>query len=150
MGGDVRPPIPAEARSISGLQQCLRALGAEWVVRIRSPMSMPKSEPDPDIVVCRQDIEDRAERHPTTASLVIEVARDSLEMDRALADLYARADVTEYWVVNVAAQEVEVFRDPRQGSYATSSVASVGETLRPVALEGLEVPVSAIFRASRH
>jgi Uma2 family endonuclease len=146
----VSPQSPEHARAISSLQKLLRALGPEWAVRVQLPMSMPKSEPEPDVLVCRQEVEDRAERHPTTASLVIEVARDSLEMDRALAELYARAEVTEYWVVNVAAQEVEAFRDPRDGSYRTSSIASIGETLRPVALDGLEISVSAIFRASRH
>jgi Uma2 family endonuclease len=49
---------------------------------------------------------------------VIEVADSSLRKDRIVKPaLYARADVSEYWVINVGARWVEVHTNPVGGEY---------------------------------
>jgi Uma2 family endonuclease len=49
------------------------------------------------------------------------VAETSLARDRVKARLYAAAAVTEYWIVNLAEQVVEVHRQPGAEGYAAVS-----------------------------
>jgi Uma2 family endonuclease len=46
--------------------------------------------------------------------LVVEIADSSLAFDRThKGSLYARARLSEYWIVNLADRMLEVYRDPR-------------------------------------
>ncbi len=126
-----------------------RVLGDEWSVRVGYPLTLARSEPEPDIAVVRTALEDGAIRHPTTASLVVEVAKTSLSLDRGLASVYAEANVTEYWIVDVKKQQVEVFRDPEGTAYRTRTVATIADILVPVELPDVAVAVSSLFRV-RH
>ena len=88
------------------------------------------------------------ERHPRTALLVVEVAGESLPLDRqAKAVLYARAGIPEYWIVNLAESTVEVRRepDPASGSYRTKAVARGGDTLVAASVPGLSIGVADLF-----
>src|SRR5215469_7789037 len=53
------------------------------------PLTLPDSEPEPDISVTRGAESDFAHAHPSTADLVVEVAVSSAALDRANASLYA-------------------------------------------------------------
>jgi Uma2 family endonuclease len=78
--------------------------------------------------------------------LIIEVADSSLAYDRNVKrSLYARHGIPEFWIVNLAAGEVEVCRTPEDGQYA--SVSHVGQegVLEPLLLPGAAIPVSALF-----
>ena len=103
----------------------VRALADEYKVLTQLPLTLGTgSEPEPDLAVVRaQDARSRTS-HPAAALLVIEVAGDSLRLDRETkAGLYARAGVPEYWIVNLAAAAIEVYRDPDPpaGSFRTMS-----------------------------
>ena len=79
---------------------------------------------------------------------MIEVADDSLRKDRTLkATLYARFRVPEYWVVNVEAEVVEVFTEPRPRSGVYARVRTVGkrDTLVSESLPEVSVPVRQLF-----
>jgi len=140
------PQSPEHARVISRLQKLLRSIGDEWVVRTQLPLTLARSEPEPDLAICRQADEDAAPRHPTSVALVIEVARDSLQLDRAKAALYAEAQIDEYWVVDVERQQIEVHREARAGAYQQRSIARAGDTLALPAL-GLQLALGDIFPA---
>ena len=87
--------------------------------------------------------------HPRTALLVIEVAGDSLRLDRQTkAALYAGAGIPEYWIVNLAETTVEVHRDPdsEKGAYRTKAVVPSDSTLAPASVPGLRIDVADIFR----
>jgi Uma2 family endonuclease len=141
----VSPQSEEHAYAIEQLLRIfIRALGPEWSVRAQSPITLARSEPEPDLVVFPADVP-RVE-HPTTAPLVVEVAKTSLSMDRALAGAYAEAGVDEYWVVDVEQRQVEVFRDPRGGAYQTKLIAGLGEALRPTHVPGVEVQVAKLFK----
>jgi Uma2 family endonuclease len=63
---------------------------------------------------------DYSHGHPETAHLVIEVADSSTSTDRTVkAELYARGGIAEYWLVDLAARAVDVFRRPEGGRYVT-------------------------------
>jgi Uma2 family endonuclease len=104
-------------------------------VLVQGPIGIPELEsvPEPDIawVVPR----DYSRSRPTAAEvlLVIEVAESSLAYDRgAKADLYAAAGIAEYWVVDLPAQVVEVYREPVAGHYRSLHTFSGDDEVRPL------------------
>src|SRR6185295_17400065 len=78
----------------------------------------PHSEPEPDIAVVLGTPQDYADHHPTIASVVVEVSDSSLYVDRGIkADIYARAGIPTYWVVNLRHDQIEIFTEPKNGLY---------------------------------
>ncbi len=87
--------------------------GSRYLVRYQGPLSLGSSEPEPDIAVVEGDDETYADHHPTTALLVVEFSDASLEYDRReKLSLYAKAGIPEYWIVNLQANTLEVYREP--------------------------------------
>jgi Uma2 family endonuclease len=57
---------------------------------------------------------DHRSDHPASAALVVEVSDPSLPTDRGLkASLYASAGISEYWILNLVENSLEVYRDPQ-------------------------------------
>jgi Uma2 family endonuclease len=104
------------------IRRCLRALQAqlsdEFFLTKESPLTTLDSEPEPDVAVIRGHEEDFTHRHPNTAELVIEVAISTLERDRNKADIYARAGVKEYWLINPADASITLHTIPKETGYA--------------------------------
>ena len=70
-------------------------------------------QPIPDLAVVVGEGRDYANRHPTTAVLLVEVADSSLTHDRGVkAHRYARAGIADYWIVNLVDRQLEVYRNP--------------------------------------
>lgn len=78
------------------------------------------SEPEPDVMVCENlDVEDFG-TEAMKPLLVVEVADASLRRDLGeKRALYARAGVPEYWVLDLKARRLEVFRGLEDGAYRT-------------------------------
>jgi Uma2 family endonuclease len=93
------------------------------IVRCQDPISLPNnSEPEPDIVIARLRSDDYVDSHPAPADiiLVIEVADSSIKFDREIkSPLYAAAGISEYWIVNLIDNRLEIYRQP-EGSIYTS------------------------------
>lgn len=78
------------------------------------------SEPQPDLVLlkARADFYASALPGPSDVLLVVEVSQSSLAYDRGLkADLYARRNLTEYWIVDLVHGAVIRHSDPIDGRY---------------------------------
>jgi Uma2 family endonuclease len=102
------------------------------------------SEPQPDVVVV--PAAQYWQEHPTHAYLVVEVAWSSLAKDRGpKAVLYARADVDEYWIVDVEGGVVEVFRDHVDGEWRSRTTYRRGETVAMAAFPDVTVAVSDVL-----
>ena len=72
-----------------------------------------ESEPEPDVAVVPGGPEDYRNAHPSRPVLTVEVAESSLESDRERkGSLYARANLEDYWVVNLETRVLEVYREP--------------------------------------
>ena len=145
------PQGPAHALAIQNLTRLMaQGLTADLALRPQLPLTLPDdSEPEPDLAVVRLEDARSREHHPRTALLVIEVAGDSLRLDRQTkAALYARAGIPEYWIVNLAETTVEVHRDPdsEKGAYRTKAVVPSDSTLAPASVPGLRIDVADIFR----
>ncbi len=77
--------------------------------------------PHPDLMVTKRpmDFGRNGWPRPADVELVIEVAEeDRLAFDTTTkAEIYARAGIADYWVVDVNARRLMVFREPRDGEY---------------------------------
>ena len=112
-----------------------RAFGRGFHVRPQFPIALDDaSEPEPDIAVVRGQIEDYLDTHPTFPVLIVEVADSSLAQDRhRRVRLYARAGVADYWIVNLRAGVLEIYRDPERTATGRWRYAAV-RVRKPVAV----------------
>jgi Uma2 family endonuclease len=143
------PQSPAHAHCIRWLNRLLtRALPDEYTVGVNLPLTLGRrNEPEPDLAVVRAAAASR-DRHPETAVLVVEIARDSPRRDRMVKGaLYARFGVPEYWIVNLEDRVIEVFSDPdaANGAYRRARTVASGETLASEALPQVSFPVAELL-----
>ncbi|MBV9997677.1 MAG: Uma2 family endonuclease [Verrucomicrobia bacterium] len=109
----------------------------------RSLPIRPHDVPEPDLVLYRPGIGRR--RHLTAADvlLVIEIADSTLTHDLGYkADLYRRAKIPEYWVVDVRHRCLRVFTLAGE-RYETRTVREGKAS--PQALSGVEIDVTALL-----
>src|SRR5207237_1757760 len=115
---EMSPLGPLHAGTVDRLTALFASrLGAEVIVRVQNPLLLrtEDSEPQPDVVLLRLRTDFYARSHPEAQDvyLVIEVADTSMVTDREVKlPIYARAGVPEVWLLDVAAQRVEVHRHP--------------------------------------
>jgi Uma2 family endonuclease len=128
-----------------------RVIPPGWYVRAAKPVRLPteSSEPEPDRCVVRGAIRDYSARHPGPAdlALAVEVADSSLEDDRMPADIYGRAGIPVYWIINLIDRQVEVFSNPGASGYQSLEVFVPPHVLT-VMIDGVEVgeiPVAEIL-----
>jgi len=116
---------------------------------VQNPLVLAEhEEPLPDVVVLRHRVDGYRSRLPRAedALLVIEVSDTSLESDRRTKmPRYAQARIPEAWLVNLPADRIEVHADPTPAGYSTVRPAERGETLTPLALPGVAIPVDDIL-----
>jgi Uma2 family endonuclease len=134
------------------------ALAGRARVRAHSPLSLSdESEPQPDVAVVAMG--DYTRSHPTRALLVIEVAEPAsdsqLRKDRELkAQLYAATGIPEYWLVDLVARVVHVYRTPAVSSwpapsaprYADVSSLAHGSVLCPQEFPDVAIDVAEVIR----
>jgi Uma2 family endonuclease len=78
--------------------------------------------------------------------LLVEVSNFSLRFDRQTkVPLYARHGVGEVWIVDLAGEAVEVYREPSPGGYGLVEQRRRGETVSPAAFPDLEIAVAEIL-----
>jgi Uma2 family endonuclease len=66
-------------------------------------------------------------------SIAIEISDSTLSDDRTYKQkLYARNGVLEYWILNVQAGQLEVYRDRENDTYNTKFTLSKGQTITPL------------------
>jgi Uma2 family endonuclease len=114
------PPHDAALSRINRL--LARLLPDEWLLRVQSAITLPRSEPEPDFAIARGPDDRYTRRHPgpRDIALLIEVADSSLHEDRTTkVTLFADARIPEYWIINVVDNQVEVYTDPRSGRAPT-------------------------------
>ena len=115
-------------------------LGRATVIRVQmSFLAGGRSVPEPDIAVVPGKPEDYYRRHPSTALLIVEVAHRSVVQDRVTkAAIYASAGIPCYWIVNLRASRVEVFRrpHPQSAQYLEVSSAVAGQMIEIDAFPG--------------
>ncbi|MBO0719700.1 MAG: Uma2 family endonuclease [Blastocatellia bacterium] len=112
---EMSPIYELHATAVTIADDLLREVfGKGWVIRVQNPLSFGEdSDPQPDLAVIAGRARDFKDRHPSTATLVIEVADSSLSYDRNnKASLYAKGGITDYWIVNLPDRQLEIHRQP--------------------------------------
>jgi Uma2 family endonuclease len=141
------PMNPPHAVTLGLVEEAIRAaFGAGWWVRQQSPLVLGlDTDPEPDFAVVPGRPRDYT-GHPTTAALVVEVADSSLDFDTEdKRRLYARSGIAEYWVVDINGQRLMVYRDPRNGDYATQQSFDPTATVAPLAVPSAVVRVADLL-----
>ena len=137
------PPMkPPHQTAVSLSAEAVRtAFGGGFFVREQGPFNVgAATDPEPDVAVIVGGIRDFGADHPAQAALIIEVSDATLLYDqRDKANLYARAGVTDYWIINLKARQVEVHRRPAPDqaqpygfSYGEKTVYGIGGVIRPL------------------
>lgn len=120
-----------------------------WCVRIQDPITLAKSEPEPDIAIVRGTVRDFEARHPHAkeVGLVIEVADVSLSRDRGIKQrVYARAGLPTYWIINLVDRQIEIHSEPaiKKSAYANRVVLQSNETF-DVVIGGKSIGKIAVY-----
>jgi Uma2 family endonuclease len=138
------PHSEAHARIIRRLTKHLaRAAGGSLSVQLPIQVA-PDSLPEPDLALV--DEPDSADRHPTSALLVVEVAASSHAIDRGRkAELYAAAGIPTYWLIDIPARAVEVRSSPGPAGYRTLHTLEAGDKLSSPCDGVAELAVDELF-----
>jgi Uma2 family endonuclease len=160
IGGELIQMAPQSNRHGAGITLVARALDRVFSTGfwVRAQMTLdltPLSMPDPDIAVIVGDPAQPDPDVPTTALLVVEVSLSTLSDDRNWkASLYASAGITDYWILNLQDDRLEICRDPRPDAtqdfghgYATLTTLFAGDFATPLAAPSARIPVTDLLPA---
>lgn len=158
LGGNLMVCEPQGTPHMTGIRMAeevlRRVFAAGWEVRTQAPVALDEeSEPEPDVVVAPGSFRDYRHAHPAQPVLLVEVAEASLESDREhKGSVYARAHVPEYWIINLADNILEVYRDPIVDStalfgwrYGSISRLGAGDFVSPLAADQVCVAVADLL-----
>jgi len=149
--GEIVLMAPIGSRHMACVNRLIVAfedLGDRVVKSVQNPVHLADSEPEPDLALLAPRADFYASRVPLPGDvlLLVEVAESSQVKDRDVkAPLYAQNDVPEYWLVDLAADVIEVYRQPEDGRYPDPVRATAGEILRPLAFPEFTVAVDAVL-----
>lgn len=124
-------------------------LGDRAIVNVQNPVVLPPdSEPQPDLAILRPrpDFYEDAHPRPEDILLLVEVSDTSIDYDRTVkVPLYARAGTQEVWIVDLAAQCVEVHQEPAAQGYQRVQRFTRGQFLTPRAFPDFRISLDEII-----
>jgi Uma2 family endonuclease len=117
---------PPHAYVITLVLEWLTSICASKRIRVQLPIQaggpdQKWSLPEPDLAVVPELKDVYLHRHPRGDELLlaVEVADTTLQYDETLKrDLYARAGVREYWVLDIGGRQLTVHRNPSNGKFS--------------------------------
>jgi Uma2 family endonuclease len=138
------------AAFVNNLNQLLvLRLAGRAIVSVQNPVVVADdSEPQPDLTLLRRrDVPYKdAEAVAADALLLIEVAEHSLRYDRTVKlRLYAETGIPDYWVVDCAAESIEVHRAPAPEGHREVTRVSADASVAPLAFPDVVLAVAEIF-----
>ena len=126
----------------------IRLLGEKATIRPAKPITLPnQSEPEPDVAIVQPLGREYRAHHPYPENIfwLIEYADSTLAKDIGTkADVYAEVNIPEYWVVDLKAKTLIVFRDPRSGHYTSRQDYKSG-SITTIAFPDISISVEAII-----
>ncbi len=137
---------PPHVISLNHLRdKLLTLIGPRRHVRIQDPVTLDFSEPEPDLAVVRGIVDEFRDAHPGPADILLlaEVSDTTLADDRGFKlRLFARNHIAEYWIINLADDQIEVYSHPpgpaHEPGYAECRIYSAGQSV-PLVLDGQTV-----------
>jgi Uma2 family endonuclease len=126
-----------------------KSLDGSVLVSTQEPIQLDDfSEPEPDLAIIKGTMFDYADRHPSSENvyLVVEIADSTLKKDCEVKDkLYARSNISDYWVIDVKNRQVHIFRTPTPTGYASHLILQESQTISPLAFPSIVIPISSIL-----
>jgi Uma2 family endonuclease len=125
-------------------QQLDRLLADRAAIRAQDPITLPNdSEPEPDVVIARGNHVDYLAHHPYPEDilLVVEISDSTFTYDQTTKlELYAEAGISNYWMVNLNARQLEYYSQPYQNAQSKFNYLSkqVYLTNQSVTIPGFE------------
>ncbi len=128
-------------------------LGQRAQIREGKPITIfnSASEPEPDIAIVQRLFWEYNEHHPYPENIfwLIELSKTSLKKDLELkTEIYAQAEIKEYWVIDLKATKLIVFRDPVDGEYQSKQTYNIGN-ISPLAFSDVVISVDIILGKNR-
>lgn len=123
-------------------------LRARMTVQVQGPIRLAaqQSSPIPDMSWIARRPAGAIPGGADEVFLVIEVADTSLDHDRGeKAELYAEAEIPDYWIVNLVDDCLEVRRNPKSGRYQSLLVYHSGDEVRPLLFPDCALQLSTLF-----
>ncbi|MBW4671499.1 MAG: Uma2 family endonuclease [Cyanomargarita calcarea GSE-NOS-MK-12-04C] len=103
-------------------------LQTQAIVRGQEPIILPpNSEPEPDLVIARNQSDRYLSGHPNPSDilLVAEVSDSTLKYDQeSKLPLYAESGISDYWIFNLVTNCLEIYTKPYQDLQGNFSYAS--------------------------
>ncbi|BDI30921.1 hypothetical protein CCAX7_29720 [Capsulimonas corticalis] len=126
------------------------AFGEGFVLRVQSPLRLSSfSEPEPDLLIVTGRVRDYAQRHPNPPDvrLLIEVSETTLAFDRGRkAALYASAGISDYWIINLIDNQLEIYRSPAgEMGYQQVAILVGEEEVAPLASPAATILVTDLL-----
>jgi Uma2 family endonuclease len=109
-----------------------RIAGDRYLVNNQLPLDADDlSLPEPDVAVTK--VREFDENHPRASDvlLAVEASLSSISIDRGKARIYGRAGVPEYWLIDIARRNVEVYTDPAEDGYRLIRIFGDTDALAP-------------------
>ncbi|MFB2837872.1 Uma2 family endonuclease [Floridanema evergladense] len=125
------------------------SLGSRALLSVQNPVRLnERTEPQPDIalLIPRADFYSQKHPQPQEVLLIIEVSDTTIEYDREVKiPLYAATGIVEVWIVSLAEELIEVYRQPLANSYADISQFRRGENVSPLSFSDVILSVDEVL-----
>lgn len=122
---------PPHLRCADRLLQLLFSILPEgYFLRQEAPITFGRSVPEPDFTILRGERDDYAKRLPSAsdAAVVMEISDTTLAKDRKYkTELYSRAGIPVFWLVNLNERQIEVYSDPDTATSTYLTTVILGE-----------------------
>jgi Uma2 family endonuclease len=141
---EMSPINSPHSGTINRLQKILeKLLGKTYIIANQNPIQLGVySEPEPDLAVLNWRDDFYFDQHPTPAEVIflIEVADSTLEKDREIKlPIYAQANISEVWIVNLRARQVEIYTSPKGAEYQQFKIFKPGDLLEGTLVPNLKI-----------
>ncbi|MBW4619745.1 MAG: Uma2 family endonuclease [Cyanosarcina radialis HA8281-LM2] len=116
-------------------------------VRFNGPITLSDSEPEPDMAIVRLPESSYSDRHPAPQDIfwIVEVAKTSLKKDLDVKTaIYATARIQEYWILDLSAKQIIIFRNSQDGKYVEEYSLKEG-AIAPLAFPNVLVSVNRLL-----
>lgn len=124
-------------------------LGSRAILSVQDPIRLSETtEPQPDIALLIPRADFYSQRHPQPQEvlLLIEVSDTTIEYDREVKiPLYAAAGIIEVWIVSLAEELIEVYRQPLTNSYAEFRQFRRSENISPSSFPDVILSVDEVL-----
>lgn len=124
--------------------------GERFIIGVQDPIHIDEyNDPEPDISLLksRDDFYEAGHPNPSDVLLVLEVSDSTLEYDRDVKKgLYAKAGISEFWLVNLIDNTIERYSEPADGRYFQMKIFKQSEMIQAASIDNLQIQVSDLIR----